>query len=205
MKKTKYEFKGKCDHCRKLIKTNDAKFSSGIGSDILLGFYTNCPFCGWETTISSVEGKRTYQWWENQSMVLTKKEYNVAVVNIKNGEQLKKILNDYGANGWTLVQVVPNVNLSNQCFAYAVFIRDTGKDLGYDGEWPNSVTYGPIPKPDFVGLTEEAAKLKSIDDDYMIFHVSSRDGVQFPMSASLCYGRVAVDIINDRVVKASQG
>lgn len=58
MKKTIYNFKGKCSHCKSDIETEDGKFNGNVESIIPIGFYTICSRCGWKTPINAVEGNR---------------------------------------------------------------------------------------------------------------------------------------------------
>jgi len=61
MKKTKYEFKGKCSNCKKNFKTNTAEFMGYVGTGQPMGFYAICPCCDWKTKVSAVEGVRNYE------------------------------------------------------------------------------------------------------------------------------------------------
>jgi len=63
----------------------------------------------------------------------------------------------------------------------------------------------PIPKQEYIGLTEQDAEKKSQEDGYWLFHTLERDGTHYPISASFCINRLTVRVKDDIVIKAEQG
>ena len=66
--------------------------------------------------------------------MITKKEYNIAIIDTSNAVEVLGILNDYGANGWMFVGWVdgPPVSLTMVNFKHGIFVRDTGKQIDKD-------------------------------------------------------------------------
>ena len=67
-------------------------------------------------------------------------------------------------------------------------------------------TFEGLPKQrmEYVGIEEELA-LQKIEEDGFFIHVGYRDGVDYPMSASLCPSRISLSIINNITTDAIQG
>lgn len=65
--------------------------------------------------------------------------------------------------------------------------------------------YGPIDRPEYIGLKEIEAIDKSTKEGMMYIHILVRDGIDFPMSSSLCYSRISFNVENGIVKKATQG
>ena len=54
-----FKYQGACGNCRRFIKTNKAEFKGGY-TGRSFGFYTDCPYCGWETDINDLTEE--YEW-----------------------------------------------------------------------------------------------------------------------------------------------